>query len=59
MPSATAADSAPRRANWLLVAPYERLLPEPLVAVRRALGIAPPEIAHPGGIIVANYVTAD
>jgi ubiquinone biosynthesis protein COQ4 len=47
-----------RRAHWLLVAPYERLLPEPLVAVRRALGIAPPEIAHPGGIIVANYVTA-
>jgi ubiquinone biosynthesis protein COQ4 len=45
-----------RRASWLLIAPYERLLTEPLVAVRRQLRIEPPEVAHPQGIIVGDAV---
>ena len=46
-----------RRASWLLVVPYERLLPEPLDAVRRELRIEPPESAHPQGIIVGDAIS--
>ena len=46
-----------RRASWLLIAPYERLLPQPLVAVRQQLRIEPPEIAHPHGIIVGDKIS--
>jgi ubiquinone biosynthesis protein COQ4 len=41
-----------RRASLLVLAPYEELLPEPLDEVRQRLGIAAPESAHPGGILV-------
>ncbi|HZR79931.1 MAG TPA: Coq4 family protein [Candidatus Binatia bacterium] len=43
-----------RRAAQLPLAPYEELLPQPLDEVRRRLGIDPPHVAHPEGIIVAN-----
>lgn len=43
-----------RRAAFLPALPYEELLALPLGEVRRRLGIEPPEIAHPGGIIAAN-----
>lgn len=43
-----------RRAALLTVAPYEALLPLPLAEVRRRLGIAPPRVAHPEGILVAS-----
>lgn len=42
------------RAKLLSVVPYEELLPKPLDEVRALLGIEPPEIAHPGGIMVGN-----
>jgi len=47
-----------RCAGLLSVAPYERLLREPLDAVRRQLGILPARIAHPDGILGGNR-TAD
>jgi ubiquinone biosynthesis protein COQ4 len=40
-----------RRAADLVTLPYEELLPLPLDAVRRAVGIDPPEQAHPGGVL--------
>lgn len=40
-----------RRAARLDVLRYEELLPLPLDAVRRAVGLEPPEQAHPGGVI--------
>lgn len=40
-----------RRALALDVLPYESLLPLPLADVRRAVGLEPPELAHPDGII--------
>jgi ubiquinone biosynthesis protein COQ4 len=40
-----------RRAAHLAVAPWEELLPLRLDTVRRLLGIAPAEDAHPGGVI--------
>ncbi|MGH0030084.1 MAG: Coq4 family protein [Myxococcota bacterium] len=43
-----------RRAVLLPAARYEELLPLPLVEVRRRLDVAPPEQAHPGGILVAR-----
>ena len=43
-----------RRAAWLPVVRFEDELPRPLAEVRRRLGIAPPEIAHPEGIVVAS-----
>jgi ubiquinone biosynthesis protein COQ4 len=43
-----------RRAALLSTAAYERLLPLPLDAVRRRLGIAPAAQVHPSGIVVAN-----
>jgi ubiquinone biosynthesis protein COQ4 len=43
-----------RRAQLLAAAPYEELLPLPLHEARERLGIDAPELAHPGGIIVAN-----
>lgn len=39
-----------RRAGPLFVQPYEVLLAERIDAVRRALRITPPRVAHPGGI---------
>jgi ubiquinone biosynthesis protein COQ4 len=42
------------RATLLPAARYETLLPLPLAEVRRQLGIAPPEQAHPDGILVAQ-----
>jgi ubiquinone biosynthesis protein COQ4 len=41
-----------RRAAELDVLPYEELLPLPLERVREAVGIEPPERAHPAGIVV-------
>jgi hypothetical protein len=41
-----------RRATWLPVAPLEQLHARPLDEARRLLGIEPPEVAHPRGIIV-------
>ncbi|MEO7437146.1 MAG: Coq4 family protein, partial [Candidatus Binatia bacterium] len=43
-----------RRAAWLPAVRYENILAEPLAEVRARLGIAPPEVAHPAGVIVAN-----
>lgn len=43
-----------RRASWLPAARWETLLALPLAEVRAQLGIAAPEIAHPGGVVVAN-----
>ena len=43
-----------RRATLLTVAPYEALLPLPLAEVRRRLAVAPPQVAHPEGILVAG-----
>ena len=40
-----------RRAACLLALPYEELLPLPLDAVRRAVGIDPPRKSHPGGVL--------
>jgi ubiquinone biosynthesis protein COQ4 len=48
-----------RTAAWLPAVRYERLLDQPLAEVRRTLGIAPPEVAHPGGIIVAGRADLD
>ncbi len=42
------------RASLLPAAHYEALLPLPLSEARRRLGVAPPEQAHPGGILVAE-----
>jgi ubiquinone biosynthesis protein COQ4 len=41
-----------RRTRPLPMVAYEELLPLPLAEVRRRLRIEPPEIAHPGGVIV-------
>lgn len=41
-----------RRTLPLPMAAYEELLPLPLEEVRRRLRIDPPELAHPGGLIV-------
>jgi ubiquinone biosynthesis protein COQ4 len=43
-----------RRAAWLPAVRYEDLLTLPLADVRARLGIAPPEVAHPAGVVVAN-----
>jgi ubiquinone biosynthesis protein COQ4 len=40
-----------RRAAPLDVLPWEALLPLPLDDVRRAVGVEPPEVVHPDGII--------
>ena len=45
-----------RRAAWLPLASYEKLLPLPLAEVRRQLRIEPASVAHPGGIIVESRV---
>ncbi len=45
-------------ARWLAVVPWEDWLVRPLVCVRRDLRIAPPERAHPGGILAANQPRA-
>jgi ubiquinone biosynthesis protein COQ4 len=42
-----------RRAGDLPLAPYEQLLALPLDEARLRLGIEPPRIAHPDGIVVA------
>ena len=44
-----------RTAAWLPAVRYERLLDQPLAEVRRSLGIEPPEVAHPGGVIAASH----
>lgn len=36
-----------KRAGCLVAQPFERLLPQPLEAVREQLGVAPPRTAHP------------
>jgi ubiquinone biosynthesis protein COQ4 len=41
-----------RRAENLLVMPWEELLPLPLADVRRSLRIEPPEVAHREGVMV-------
>ena len=41
-----------RRTRPLPMVAYEELLPLPLTEVRRRLRIEPPEVAHPGGVIV-------
>jgi ubiquinone biosynthesis protein COQ4 len=43
-----------RRASWLPAARWEELLALPLAEVRTRLGIEPPEVAHPEGVVVAN-----
>jgi ubiquinone biosynthesis protein COQ4 len=43
-----------RNAERLTVAPYERLLTEPLDDVRRLLKIQPASAAHPDGVAVGN-----
>ena len=43
-----------RRASWLPAVRYEELLALPLAEVRERLGIQPPEVAHPAGVVVAN-----
>jgi len=43
-----------RRARLLSAAAYESLLPLPLEDVRRQLGIEPPDVAHPGGILAGD-----
>jgi ubiquinone biosynthesis protein COQ4 len=40
-----------RRAVWLPALPYEKLLDQPLEAVRRLARIEPAAVAHPGGIL--------
>lgn len=42
------------RASDLTTAPYEELLALPLEDVRLRLGVEPPSIAHPEGIVVGN-----
>jgi len=42
------------RAVLLAAAAWEDLLALPLEEARRRLGVAPPEVAHPGGILVAE-----
>jgi len=39
-----------RRAVYLVEEPFEELLPLPLEAVRKRLGIEPPRVAHPGAV---------
>jgi ubiquinone biosynthesis protein COQ4 len=41
-------------ASLMPAAHYEALLPLPLSEARLRLGVAPPEQAHPGGILVAQ-----
>lgn len=43
-----------RQASMLSVAHYEELLSLPLERVRAQLGIAPPQVAHPDGVVVAD-----
>ena len=47
-----------RRAAPLDVLPYEELLPLPLDRVRAAVGLEPPEVAHPEGIWVQESEAA-
>jgi len=47
-----------RHASGLIEADWEALLPRPLVEVRAALRIDPPERAHPGGVIEARLFPA-
>jgi ubiquinone biosynthesis protein COQ4 len=44
-----------RRAALLCAARYEELLALPLAEARRRLGIDPPAVAHPEGILVADH----
>jgi ubiquinone biosynthesis protein COQ4 len=44
-----------RRAAWLAVVPFERLLAAPLDDVRRLLAIEPETVAHPEGVLVAPH----
>lgn len=44
-----------RSADYLLVAPYEDLLPRPIDDVRRELGIAPLTVAHPEGLPYTSF----
>ena len=46
-----------RRAGCLAGAPYEEMLSLPLAEARRRLGIEPPEIAHPEGIVVGSHLS--
>jgi ubiquinone biosynthesis protein COQ4 len=46
-----------RRAAPLDLLPYESLLPLPLEDVRRAVGIEPPEAAHPEGVVASPVET--
>jgi ubiquinone biosynthesis protein COQ4 len=48
-----------RHATLLTAVPYERLLAMPLEEVRAKLGIEPPSVAHPEGIVVANRVDGE
>jgi ubiquinone biosynthesis protein COQ4 len=43
-----------RRAELLPAAKWEELLPLPLAEARRRLGVSVPNVAHPGGILVAE-----
>lgn len=44
-----------RRADLLMAAPWEELLPEPYGVVQRMLGVAPVEVAHPQGRWVTDW----
>ena len=44
-----------RRANNLLVVPYEEMLAHPIEEVRERLGIAATEVAHPHGIPHSSF----
>lgn len=44
-----------RHARWLLSVPLEDLLDVPLEAVRHLSDIEPPEVAHPTGILRADF----
>lgn len=44
-----------RRADLLMAAPWEALLPKPYGAVQRTLGVAPVEVAHPQGRWVTDW----
>jgi ubiquinone biosynthesis protein Coq4 len=46
-----------RRARWLVTVPWEEWLGRPLVCVRRDLRVEAPELAHPGGVLVAEPET--
>ena len=46
-----------RRTPWLSALHYEELLPLPLDAVRRDIGLVPADVAHPSGILRGNWTT--